>query len=107
MIAARKIRERLACDAVLITRGERGMMLVEGDRDPICVETAAREVFDVTGAGDTVIATLATALAAGASMGEAAVLANHAAGIVVGKLGTATASAEEIIDSFGDPHQKK
>jgi len=98
--AARMIRERLACDAVLITRGDRGMMLFEGERDPVHVETAAREVYDVTGAGDTVIATLAAALAAGASMTEAAVLANHAAGIVVAKLGTATASAEEVIASF-------
>ena len=99
-MAARAIRGRLDCDAVLITRGDRGMMLVEGDRDPINVETAAREVFDVTGAGDTVIAALAAALAAGASMTEAAVLANHAAGIVVGKLGTATASAREVLDSI-------
>jgi len=99
-IAAQKIRERLSCDAVLITRGERGMMLAEGNQDPIYVETAAREVFDVTGAGDTVIATLATALAAGASMKEAAVLANQAAGIVVAKLGTATATAGEVINSF-------
>jgi len=98
--AARIIRARLSCDAVLITRGDRGMMLFEGDRDPVCVETAAREVFDVTGAGDTVIATLAAALAAGASMTEAAVLANHAAGIVVGKIGTATASAAEVLGSF-------
>lgn len=99
-VAAEKIRARLSCDAVLITRGDRGMMLVEGSGDPVCVETAAREVFDVTGAGDTVIATLATAMAAGASMKEAAVLANHAAGIVVGKLGTATATAGEVINSF-------
>ena len=98
--AARLIRKRLHCDAVLITRGERGMMLVEGDAPPVYVETAAREVFDVTGAGDTVIATLAAALAAGASMTEAAVLANQAAGIVVGKVGTATASAEEILNSL-------
>ncbi|HEY5073072.1 MAG TPA: D-glycero-beta-D-manno-heptose-7-phosphate kinase [Pyrinomonadaceae bacterium] len=98
--AAQMIRERLGCDAVLITRGDRGMMLVEGDNDPVNVETAAREVFDVTGAGDTVIAALGAALAAGASMAEAAVLANHAAGIVVGKLGTATASAEEVLDSI-------
>jgi D-beta-D-heptose 7-phosphate kinase/D-beta-D-heptose 1-phosphate adenosyltransferase len=98
--AARSIRQQLACDAVLITRGERGMMLLEGENDPVFVETAAREVFDVTGAGDTVIATLAVALAGGASMTEAAVLANHAAGIVVGKLGTATANAKEIIQSF-------
>jgi len=98
--AARSIRQRLQCDAVLITRGERGMMLLEGENDPVFVKTAAREVFDVTGAGDTVIATLAVALASGASMTEAAVLANHAAGIVVGKLGTATADAKEIIQSF-------
>src|SRR3989454_3480868 len=98
--AAQLIRGRLACDAVLVTRGDRGMMLLEGDHDPVLVETTAREVFDVTGAGDTVIATLAAALSAGASMTEAAVLANHAAGIVVGKLGTATASAAEIIDSI-------
>lgn len=98
--AARLIRKQLACDAVLITRGEQGMMLVEQDAPPVYVDTAAREVFDVTGAGDTVIATLAAALAAGASMTEAAVLANHAAGIVVGKVGTATASAEEVIDSM-------
>jgi rfaE bifunctional protein kinase chain/domain len=98
--AAQMIRDRLGCDAVLITRGDRGMMLVEGDSDPVNVKTAAREVFDVTGAGDTVIAALGAALAAGASMTEAAVLANHAAGIVVGKLGTATASAEEVLNSI-------
>ncbi|HLR04568.1 MAG TPA: D-glycero-beta-D-manno-heptose-7-phosphate kinase [Pyrinomonadaceae bacterium] len=98
--AALMIRARLICDAVLITRGDRGMMLLEGERDPVRVETAAREVYDVTGAGDTVIATLAAALAAGASMTEAAVLANQAAGIVVGKLGTATASAEEVLASM-------
>lgn len=99
-MVARAIRQRLSCDAVLITRGDRGMMLIEGDRDPINVQTVAREVFDVTGAGDTVIAALAAALAAGASMAEAAVLANHAAGIVVGKLGTATANTEEVLDSI-------
>lgn len=99
-VAARTIRERLECDGVVITRGDRGIMLLEKNSDPVYVETAAREVFDVTGAGDTVIATLAGALAAGASMTEAAMLANQAAGIVVGKLGTATTSAEEILDSI-------
>jgi D-beta-D-heptose 7-phosphate kinase/D-beta-D-heptose 1-phosphate adenosyltransferase len=98
--AARAIRERLACRSVLITRGERGMMLLEGEGEPVYVPTAAREVFDVTGAGDTVIATLAASIAAGASLVEAAMLANHAAGIVVAKLGTATASAEELLASF-------
>jgi D-beta-D-heptose 7-phosphate kinase/D-beta-D-heptose 1-phosphate adenosyltransferase len=98
--AARLIREKLSCDAVLITRGDRGIMLLEGDHEPVFVETAAREVYDVTGAGDTVIATLAAALAAGATMLEAANLANHAAGIVVGKVGTATASAAELLATF-------
>jgi D-glycero-beta-D-manno-heptose-7-phosphate kinase len=98
--AALMIRARLMCDAVLITRGDRGMMLFEGERDPVRVETAAREVYDVTGAGDAVIATLAAALATGSSLTEAAVLANQAAGIVVGKLGTATASAAEVLDSI-------
>jgi D-beta-D-heptose 7-phosphate kinase/D-beta-D-heptose 1-phosphate adenosyltransferase len=98
--AAKVIREKLGCDAVLITRGDRGMMLLEGDGQPVYVETAAREVYDVTGAGDTVIATLAGALATGATMFEAATLANHAAGIVVGKVGTATATAAELLDSF-------
>ncbi|HEX9424555.1 MAG TPA: D-glycero-beta-D-manno-heptose-7-phosphate kinase [Pyrinomonadaceae bacterium] len=98
--AARIIRQNLSCDAVLITRGDRGIMLLEGDNDPVFVETAAREVYDVTGAGDTVIATLAAALSAGATMLEAANLANHAAGIVVGKVGTATTSDDELLATF-------
>ncbi len=98
--AAKVIREKLGCDAVLITRGDRGMMLLGSDGEPVYVETAAREVYDVTGAGDTVIATLAGALATGATMLEAASLANHAAGIVVGKVGTATATANELLNSF-------
>ncbi|HEX8721131.1 MAG TPA: D-glycero-beta-D-manno-heptose-7-phosphate kinase [Pyrinomonadaceae bacterium] len=97
--AAREIRDRLGCRSVLITRGERGMMLLE-DGEPTYVPTAAREVYDVTGAGDTVIATLAATLAAGATLTEAATLANHAAGVVVGKIGTATATAEELLASF-------
>jgi rfaE bifunctional protein kinase chain/domain len=98
--AAHLIRGRLDCESVLITRGERGMMLLESYHEPVYVETVAREVYDVTGAGDTVIATLAAALAAKATMLEAAILANHAAGIVVGKVGTATASAEELVNSI-------
>lgn len=98
--AAAVIRKKLGCDAVLITRGDRGMMLLEGDGEPVYVKTAAREVYDVTGAGDTVIAALAAALAADTSMIEAATLANHAAGIVVGKVGTATASADELTATF-------
>ena len=99
--AATIIQQKLGCDAVLITRGDRGMMLLEAGSQPVYVETAAREVYDVTGAGDTVIAALAGALAAGASMIEAAALANHAAGVVVGKVGTATATASELLGTFG------
>ena len=98
--AAKIIREKLGCDAVLITRGDRGMMLLEADGRPVYVETAAREVYDVTGAGDTVIAALAGALACGATMVEAASFANHAAGVVVGKVGTATATPDELLGSF-------
>src|SRR5438045_628765 len=98
--AAHAIRDRLGCRSVLITRGERGMMLLGEDGEPVYVPTAAPHVYDVTGAGDTVIATLAASLAAGATLVEAAMLANHAAGIVVGKVGTATASAEELLASF-------
>jgi len=98
--AARIIQDKLDCDAVLITRGDRGMMLLEGDADPVYVQTVAREVYDVTGAGDTVIAALAGALAAGASMVEAAIVANHAAGIVVGKVGPATATPAELLATF-------
>ncbi len=105
--AARAISEKLGCRSVLITRGERGMMLLEEDGEPVYVPTAAREVYDVTGAGDTVIATLASALATGASLVEAAMLANHAAGIVVGKVGTATATAKELIASFETEREHK
>lgn len=103
--AAKVIREKLGCDAVLITRGDRGMMLLEANHEAVFVETAAREVYDVTGAGDTVIAALAGALASGATMLEAATLANHAAGIVVGKVGTATATPDELLETFAtDEH---
>jgi len=98
--AAKAIRKRLNCDAVLITRGDKGMMLLGGGYETVYVGTAAREVYDVTGAGDTVIAALAVGLAAGATMIEAAIFANQAAGIVVGKVGTATASADELITAI-------
>jgi len=98
--AAHLIRGQLDCESVLITRGERGLMLLESFHEPVYVETVAREVYDVTGAGDTVIATLAASLAAGATMIEAAILANHAAGIVVGKVGTSTASAFELAEAI-------
>lgn len=86
----------LALEALLVTRGEHGLTLLRGDAPPLHMPARAREVFDVTGAGDTVIAVLAACLAAGSSMAEAAATANVAAGIVVGKLGTATASPHEL-----------
>jgi rfaE bifunctional protein kinase chain/domain len=95
--AGRSILSRLRCRAALVTRGEHGMSLFERGRPPLHVEAAAREVFDVTGAGDTVIATLALALAAGATLAEAARLANAAAGVVVGKVGTAQASPDQVL----------
>jgi rfaE bifunctional protein kinase chain/domain len=95
--AGRRILSRLACRAVLVTRGEHGMSLFERGRPALHISAAAREVFDVTGAGDSVIATLALALAAGITLPEAAFLANAAAGVVVGKLGTAQARPDEVV----------
>jgi D-beta-D-heptose 7-phosphate kinase/D-beta-D-heptose 1-phosphate adenosyltransferase len=95
--AGRRIVGRLECQAALITRGEHGMSLFPRSGRTLHIETAAREVFDVTGAGDTVVAALALAASAGASLPHAAMLANVAAGVVVGKLGTATASPQEIL----------
>jgi rfaE bifunctional protein kinase chain/domain len=94
--AAHAFRERVRCAAVLITRGEQGMWLLEGDRDHALPATA-REVADVTGAGDTVIATIAAAIAAGAGMADAARLANLAAGLVVAKFGAAAVTPDELL----------
>ncbi|MFI5183123.1 MAG: D-glycero-beta-D-manno-heptose-7-phosphate kinase [Vicinamibacteria bacterium] len=95
--AGRKLLRQLDCKAALLTRGEHGMSLFERGQPAVHIPTAAREVFDVTGAGDTVIATVALALCAGAQLVEAAVLANLAAGVAVGKLGTATVTPDEIL----------
>lgn len=94
--AGRRLLKRLNCRAVLVTRGERGMTLVEEDGNVGHIPTSARDVFDVTGAGDTAISALTLAWAAGAPPIEAAHLANLAAGIVVGKLGTATVTVDEL-----------
>ncbi|CAM3759293.1 bifunctional D-glycero-beta-D-manno-heptose-7-phosphate kinase/D-glycero-beta-D-manno-heptose 1-phosphate adenylyltransferase HldE [Parendozoicomonas haliclonae] len=91
-----KLREELELEALLITRSEHGMTLLRANEPEAHFPAQAREVFDVTGAGDTVIGTLAAALAAGMTMPEATALANIAAGIVVGKLGTATVSMPEL-----------
>jgi len=95
--AGSRLLRVLRCQAVLITRGEHGMSLFERGRPALQIPTAAREVFDVTGAGDTVIATLGLALCAGAPLAQAAALANAAAGVVVGKLGTAAATPDEVL----------
>jgi len=95
MTAARLFRERAGCLDVLITRGEHGMCLLTGP-DAVQYSSAAREVADVTGAGDTVIATVALALAAGAPLKDACGLANQAAGVVVAKFGPATLTQAEL-----------
>ena len=88
--------EELDLTALLVTRSEKGMMLLETGHEPVFLSTQAREVYDVTGAGDTVIATLAGALASGQSLASAAALANIAAGLVVRKIGVATVTHGEI-----------
>jgi len=90
------LRAELDLDALLVTRGERGMALFQRGRAPSLLEAEAREVFDVTGAGDTVIALMGAALAAGLALEEAAELANLGAGLVVGKIGVATVSRAEL-----------
>jgi D-beta-D-heptose 7-phosphate kinase/D-beta-D-heptose 1-phosphate adenosyltransferase len=90
------LRERLDLEALLITRSEKGMTLLQRGEAPLHIPTRAREVYDVTGAGDTVVSVLAASLAAGHSLQEATVLANLAAGVVVGKLGTASVSVPEL-----------
>ena len=92
---AHNLRTQLKLDAVLLTRSEEGMTLFDADGQ-LHVSAQAREVFDVTGAGDTVIATMATLVAAGLTLREALPLANRAGGLVVGKFGTATVSYEEL-----------
>jgi len=86
--------------AVLITRGPHGMRLFEKGKAPVQIDTVAREVYDVVGAGDTVVAALTLALATGAGLEEAARISNYAAGVVVGKKGTATVTVEELRNSM-------
>ena len=98
--AGRQLHQRLGVRAVLITRGERGMSLFEEGGHVTAIPTVAKQVFDVTGAGDTVVATLALALAAGAPMRQAAKLANYAAGIVVGLIGTGTVTPVQLQEAL-------
>jgi rfaE bifunctional protein kinase chain/domain len=101
--SAEHIFETLNCESLLITLGERGMALFEGKGKPVqWLPTRAREVFDVTGAGDTVISAFTLAMSVGGSMKLAAELANFAAGIVVGKIGTASVTREELRNYIND-----
>ncbi len=99
--AGSKLLEQLGTRYVVVTRGERGMALFGADGERLHIPSVARTVFDVSGAGDTVVAVLTLALSAGASIEEAVRLANFAAGAVVEKLGTATASPQEILELVG------
>lgn len=98
--ACAKILSRIEAKYLILKRGERGLTVFEKGKKEVHIPTIAREVFDVTGAGDTVIATASLALLSGASILEAAILANAAAGVVVGKIGTATVTPDELICTF-------
>jgi rfaE bifunctional protein kinase chain/domain len=103
---AQQLRNELELEALLVTRSEEGMSLFR-EGDVLHEPTQAREVFDVSGAGDTVIATLAVMLASGADMPDAVRIANRAAGVVVGKLGTAVVTREEILEDIGEEGKGK
>ena len=98
--ALRVAFDKLACDHLLLTLGERGMTLLSADGSVLAIPTTAREVYDVVGAGDTVSAYVATMLAAGATAREAAIIANFAAGVEVGKLGAQTVSPAEVLAAY-------
>ena len=92
--------KKLQCGSVIITRGDEGMTLFEKSGRITHIPTCAQEVYDVSGAGDTVIATLTLCKAAGSPLSDAAIVANHAAGVVVGKMGTATVTRQDILKSM-------
>ena len=100
MLVAERLLNELRPALLLITLGDLGMLLCQRGQKPIHIPTMAQEVFDVSGAGDTVIASFTLAIAAGASPLEAAIISNHAAGVVVGKVGTAIVTPEELRASF-------
>lgn len=97
---ARSLQDQLELSALLVTRSEKGMLLVEGDDQPLFLSTRAREVYDVTGAGDTVIGVLAAALAAGVDLTDAVIMANAAAGEVVREVGTASVTRDVLVSAF-------
>jgi D-beta-D-heptose 7-phosphate kinase/D-beta-D-heptose 1-phosphate adenosyltransferase len=94
--------ERLGVEHLLLTLGEKGMALISADGEVGRIPTTAREVYDVVGAGDTVTAYLASILAAGGTPAEAAIVANFAAGVEVGKLGAATVTKAEVLEAYDD-----
>jgi len=102
---ASRLLDKWQSDQLLITLSEQGMLLFQRDAEPYHTPPRARTVFDLSGAGDTSIALYTLALCAGATAVEAAEIANHAGGVVVGKLGTATVNAQELIESFQDAHE--
>jgi D-beta-D-heptose 7-phosphate kinase/D-beta-D-heptose 1-phosphate adenosyltransferase len=95
-----RLLRKLQPALLLVTLGDQGMLLCQSGRKPFHIPTVAQEIFDVSGAGDTVIASFTLAIAAGASPVEAAIISNHAAGVVVGKVGTATVTPDELLASF-------
>ena len=95
-----QLRQKLGCEAVLVTRGEQGISLCESTGESWHIPAMARQVYDVTGAGDTLIGTLALALSAGASIRESAILANHAAGVAVGMIGTAAITRTQLKEAL-------
>lgn len=99
-LKARELKERMNCAQLVVTRGAKGLYIFDGQPEPRHIPTFAREVYDVSGAGDTVISALMLAYTSGCGIYEAAIIANHAAGVVCGKQGTACVSPEEIIRSI-------
>lgn len=103
---AQALLKQYNIQAILVTRSEKGMTLIKREGDELHIPTVAKEVFDVTGAGDTVISALATSLAAGSELDQACAIANTAAGIVVGKLGTSTVTRLELIAALSSSHKE-
>jgi len=99
------LRQKLGCEAVLVTRGEHGMSLCESSGKSWHIPTMARQVYDVTGAGDTVVSTLALAMSVGASVQEASIMANYAAGVVVGLVGTASITKAQLKETLYHAHE--
>ena len=99
------LRHKLGCEAVLITRGEQGMTLCESNGKSLHIPTMARQVYDVTGAGDTVVSTLAIALSVGASIQQASIMANYAAGVVVGQVGTTSITKMQLKEAIHQAYE--